>query len=217
MGAALQPACLATCREPMFDCRDAVAEMKVSCAAQEFPWQNTINHKLLSASRDGDHQLIIEALCSGAYVETRRPFRMLAESVTDPSSENVTLLGLTPLMYACKSGNIKCVQALIDARAMVNAVDEDGMTPLHFAAESADYEAFKTVLLAGGNPNIIDVSTATPLECLPFEIIEDRKAAEEWRTLVRNFANSEAKKRPNPMTARNQIIAFDESTEINMA
>lgn len=42
--------------------------------------------------------------------------------------------GLTTLHWAAKEGHAAVVQALLEARASVEAADEDGMTPLQLAA-----------------------------------------------------------------------------------
>ena len=40
-------------------------------------------------------------------------------------------MGMTPLHYACKLGNTKMVEALLDLNADINVVNNEGESPLH--------------------------------------------------------------------------------------
>jgi|EP00927_Polykrikos_kofoidii_P069344 ankyrin repeat protein len=215
MGAVFEPMLVAACKDPAYDCVNTVAEMKVSCGEQSLPRANSINHTLLCAARDGDVHRLQDAIDSGAFLETRRPFRMLAETLEDPSGELTSVPGLTPLMYACKSGNIKCVQVLLNAGALVNAEDEDSMTALHFAAQCGEYDVFKVLMDAGGDASAVDASNMLPLDLLPDEIARDRKVFSMWKTAASSDAKPEWRKQPLQQSEAfgktTTIITFDES------
>jgi ankyrin repeat protein len=79
--------------------------------------------------------------------------------------------GLTPLLYAARSGCRDCVEALLDAGADLKARDEGGDTPLHWAAEEGESPAIITVLLDAG----ADLKARDSLGETPWDRVKDRK------------------------------------------
>ncbi len=71
--------------------------------------------------------------------------------------------GLTPLLYAARSGCTDCVQALLDAGADVNRPNPDGVTPLMEAIDNFAYDTAKLLFERGANPNVWDWWGRTPL------------------------------------------------------
>ncbi len=64
--------------------------------------------------------------------------------------------GLTPLLYAARSGCTACVQALLDAGADVNRPNPDGVTPLIVAIDNFAYDTAKLLFERGADPNLWD-------------------------------------------------------------
>jgi ankyrin repeat protein len=71
--------------------------------------------------------------------------------------------GLTPLLYAARSGCTDCVAALLDAGADPNRPNPDGVTPLMVAIDNFAYDAAKLLFERGANPNVWDWWGRTPL------------------------------------------------------
>ena len=64
--------------------------------------------------------------------------------------------GLTPLLYAARSGCTDCVQALLDAGADVNRPNPDGVTPLMVAIDNFAFDTAKFLFERGANPHVWD-------------------------------------------------------------
>ena len=64
--------------------------------------------------------------------------------------------GLTPLLYAARSGCTDCVQALLDAGADVNKPNPDGVTPLIVAIDNFAFDTAKLLFERGANPHVWD-------------------------------------------------------------
>ncbi|MDE2473500.1 MAG: ankyrin repeat domain-containing protein [Alphaproteobacteria bacterium] len=71
--------------------------------------------------------------------------------------------GLTPLLYAARSGCTGCVQALLDAGADPNRPNPDGVTPLIVAIDNFAFDTAKLLFERGANPNLWDWWGRTPL------------------------------------------------------
>jgi ankyrin repeat protein len=64
--------------------------------------------------------------------------------------------GLTPLLYAARSGCTGCVEALLDAGANPNKPNPDGVTPLIVAIDNFAYDTAKLLFERGANPHLWD-------------------------------------------------------------
>ena len=64
--------------------------------------------------------------------------------------------GMTPLLYAARSGCTDCVQALLDAGANVNQPNPDGVTPLMVAIDNFAFDTAKLLYERGANPHVWD-------------------------------------------------------------
>jgi ankyrin repeat protein len=71
--------------------------------------------------------------------------------------------GWTALMYAARQGSIAAVRALADAKADLNARDEDGTSALIFAIINGHYAVATVLVEKGADPNLADRTGATPL------------------------------------------------------
>lgn len=64
--------------------------------------------------------------------------------------------GLTPLLYAARSGCTDCVAALLDAGADPNRPNPDGVTPLMVAIDNFAFDTAKLLFERGANPHVWD-------------------------------------------------------------
>ncbi len=71
--------------------------------------------------------------------------------------------GITPLMWAARSGDIDAVTALLDAGAEVDAPDRNTWTALLHALHKRRAAAVRVLLDRGANPNVRTPSGMTPL------------------------------------------------------
>ena len=70
--------------------------------------------------------------------------------------------GFTPLMFAARHGYSKCVEALLNVGANVNAIDQDGNTALIKAA-GGHKECVSFLIQAGADVNIPNQKNCTPV------------------------------------------------------
>lgn len=80
--------------------------------------------------------------------------------------------GLTALLYAARSGCLKCAQSLVEAGADINKPNPEGITPLLNAADNSRWDMMMYLLDKGANPHVWDVHGRTALL-----IAVDRKTA----------------------------------------
>ena len=74
----------------------------------------------------------------------------------EPRNQYRPVGGLTPLLYAARSGCTECVQALLDAGADVNRPSPEGVTPLMVAIDNFAYDTAKVLFERGANPRVWD-------------------------------------------------------------
>merc|ERR1719336_2526023 len=164
-------------------CRHSYAE-SVSHASM-------LGQQLLSASRDGDLVTVRVCLASGTDVDVRQPLKLLTMDRYD-QGERIRQAGFTPLMYAVQAGNMRIVQALLDARARVNAKDEDGTTPVHLAAASGELGILNILIQAGARTETLDEDGKGVLDYLPEEIQCDAMVVRRWREKLEAAAAEKA-------------------------
>jgi ankyrin repeat protein len=71
--------------------------------------------------------------------------------------------GLTPLLYAARSGCLGCVKAMVDAGADKDRPNPDGMTPMIMALDNGYPDVARYLLERGANPHTWDWWGRTPL------------------------------------------------------
>jgi ankyrin repeat protein len=71
--------------------------------------------------------------------------------------------GLTALLYATRSGCLRCAQSLVKAGADVNKPNPDGVTPLLNALDNKRFDIAMFLLDKGANPHTWDMSGRTPI------------------------------------------------------
>ncbi|KAH8355063.1 hypothetical protein KR093_004597, partial [Drosophila rubida] len=75
--------------------------------------------------------------------------------------------GMTPFMFACRSGYINVVRMLIK-EVSFDAVDNQGCTPIFFAVENNHADIVKLLIEAGVNANIANNKGYTPKQVAEF-------------------------------------------------
>ena len=94
--------------------------------------------------------------------DSTKDARVLKSLLTDPEYRKAVNLrestGFTPLMYAALACHVRKVEALLEAGASVNVIDERGWSCLHLVAKSMhkDSAAVTRLLLEAGADNLID-------------------------------------------------------------
>lgn len=63
--------------------------------------------------------------------------------------------GSTPLHIALRSGRVELINALLDAGANIEAVNNNGDTPLSVAVDRLQVDMVEALLRRGANPNVI--------------------------------------------------------------
>lgn len=113
----------------------------------------------------GNHPEVAEFLISkGADVNARATiFDWSSQITSEPRGQYRPAGGLTPLLYAARSGCVACVQAMLKAKADPNLPSPDGVTPLIVAIESFEFGIANILLDNGANPHSFDWWGRTPL------------------------------------------------------
>jgi len=173
--------CGQTCSQKGNDCNG----IHRPCAVSPPSDLKVINAQLLKAAREGDNALLQQSLRAGAEPETRHPMRMC------PGERHVKRVprrtsGLTPLMHAANGGYLTCVMALLEAKACVNAQDEDGTRALHLAASAGDLDVFKALLVAGADKKVVDKDLRGALDYLPDDIKQSPQQIRQWKAVFDN-------------------------------
>eukprot|EP00929_Paragymnodinium_shiwhaense_P053313 TRINITY_DN26678_c0_g2_i1.p1 TRINITY_DN26678_c0_g2~~TRINITY_DN26678_c0_g2_i1.p1 ORF type:complete len:312 (-),score=75.76 TRINITY_DN26678_c0_g2_i1:201-1136(-) len=158
-------------------------------------------HHLIVGARDGNPELVRAALAAGAKVDARPKLKMVLgeqlaqhmdlesqqkaaeKSEKTSSGSSKRGLGLTPLMYAAKNGNLECLKLLLGGKASFSAADEDGMQALHFAALSGDVAIAEALIQAGADCQAMDDMGRRPLDLLPEDIRKTRQLLKRWTDL----------------------------------
>jgi len=137
--------------------------------------------KLIRAARDGNLEVVTQQIKMGADVNSRQPLKLITLDRYH-SGQPIRNCGLTVLMYAAKTGSLKVVTTLINAKARVNDTDERGVSALHFAAASGDFPTFQVLLDHHASPSTTEEGDSV-LDYLPQDVRSDS-------TLLRKFVQS---------------------------
>lgn len=149
-----------------------------------------INVRLLAGARDGQVDIVREALLAGANTETRQPMKVFAgHTGVNASRKGGKRCNPTPLMLAAKSGSVPCIKVLLRYGARLDAKDEDLMRPVHFAALSGEFSALQALIAARANPGVLDANQCSVLDHLPAEVHKDHRELRLWREAIEEVAS----------------------------
>jgi ankyrin repeat protein len=92
-----------------------------------------------------------------ADVEVRAAVNDWGNQITsEPRAQYRATGGLTPLLYATRSGCLDCVQSLLKAGAQIDRPTPDGVSPLMNAIDNLNYAIANFLLDQGANPHLSD-------------------------------------------------------------
>lgn len=118
-------------------------------------------------------EIVKALLAKDANVTARARYSDWPSQITsEPRAQYRPVGGLTPLLYAARSGCYPCVQEMIGAGADVNLPTPEGVTPLMTALDNEHNDVAKLLLDHGANPGLWDWWGRTALY-----IAVDRKEA----------------------------------------
>src|SRR5690606_2534861 len=103
-------------------------------------------------------------IANGADVNVRAThFDWSSQMTSEPRGQYRPSGGLTPLLFAARSGCLACVDALLAAGADPNLPSPDGVTPLLVALDNFHFDVADLLLDKGANPHAFDWWGRTPL------------------------------------------------------
>lgn len=108
-------------------------------------YQDSVNLNLLLAAEQGNKEAVLEAIRSGADINTK------------------TYYGVTPLIYATQENHIDIIEILLFNGADPNIKTRDGTTPLIMATLYDNLDAANLLIQYGANINAADEFSANPL------------------------------------------------------
>jgi ankyrin repeat protein len=93
----------------------------------------------------------------GAEVDFRAAANDWGNQITgEPRAQYRATGGMTPLLYATRSGCLECAKSLVKAGAKIERPTPDGVSPLMNAIDSGNYAVANFLLDQGANPNLQD-------------------------------------------------------------
>jgi ankyrin repeat protein len=99
-------------------------------------------------------KLLIE---HGADVRARAAANDWGSQITsEPRAQYRPTGGLTPLLYAARSGCAECVRSILAAGEAVDRPTPDGVTALMLAIDNYEFDTAKALLDLGANPHLSD-------------------------------------------------------------
>ncbi|MEY4763310.1 MAG: hypothetical protein RLZZ200_3167 [Pseudomonadota bacterium] len=118
-------------------------------------WRNQT--ALMWAAGSGHADMVAFLVGRRADVNGRAAINEFATQVTsEPRAQYRPSGGLTPLLYATRSGCVPCVATLLKAGADINKPTPDGVTPLMSAIDNLNFAVAKQLIDAGADVNLQD-------------------------------------------------------------
>jgi uncharacterized protein len=142
-----------------------VAELLINHGANVNAEEGWTGQSALMWAASRNHAGMAELLiANGADVHVRaRTFDWERQITAEPRNQYRPAGGLTPLLFAARSGCLRCAQAIIDADADVDMPSPEGVTPLMVAIDTFHFQTANFLLDAGANPHTFDWWSRTPL------------------------------------------------------
>jgi ankyrin repeat protein len=112
---------------------------------------------LMWAAEGAFPELVALLIEYGADVRARAAANDWGSQITsEPRAQYRPTGGLTPLLYAARSGCADCVRAILTAGEDVDRSTPDGVTALMLAIDNYELDTAKALLQAGANPHLSD-------------------------------------------------------------
>lgn len=142
-----------------------VAELLVAHGADVNTRETWRGQTALMWAADADFPEMARLLIEhGAEVDIRAVANdWRAQITSEPRAQYRPTGGLTPLLYAARSGCAGCVAAILDAGANIDRPNPDGVTALMIALDNRRFDVAKVLLERGANPHTWDWWGRTPL------------------------------------------------------
>ena len=107
---------------------------------------------------DGGHAELTDYLIDeGADVTTRAVINDWGSQITsEPRAQYRPTGGLTPLLYAARSGCLDCISSIVAGGESVDRPSPDGVTPLMLAIDNLNFDAADLLLDLDANPHYSD-------------------------------------------------------------
>ncbi len=119
---------------------------------------------LMWASAQLQPQMVSLLLANGAEVNARSAVREWTRKVSsEPRPKELAQGGLTPLMFAARSGCIECAELLLGAGAEIDLPDPYGVTPLLVATLNLQNDFAAYLVEKGADFTLWDLYGRTPL------------------------------------------------------
>ena len=112
---------------------------------------------LMWAGEGAFPKLVDLLIAHGADVRARAAANDWGSQITsEPRAQYRPTGGLTPLLYASRSGCASCVRAILAAGENVDRPTPDGVTALMLAIDNYEFDTAKALLDTGANPHLSD-------------------------------------------------------------
>jgi len=112
---------------------------------------------LMWAAEGAFPKLVALLIEHGADVRARAAANDWGSQITsEPRAQYRPTGGLTPLLYAARSGCFECVRSIVAAGEAVDRPTPDGVTPLMLAIDNYEFDTAKALLDLGANPHLSD-------------------------------------------------------------
>ncbi len=112
---------------------------------------------LMWAAEGAYPELVDLLIAHGADVRARAAANDWGSQITsEPRAQYRPTGGLTPLLYAARSGCVGCVRSILTAGEHVDRPTPDGVTALMIAIDNYEFDTAKALLEAGANPHLSD-------------------------------------------------------------
>ena len=112
---------------------------------------------LMWAAEGGFAEMVDLLIAHGADVHARAATNDWGSQITsEPRAQYRPTGGLTPLLYAARSGCAACVKSILAAGEAIDRPTPDGVTALMLAIDNYEFDTAKALLEAGANPHLSD-------------------------------------------------------------
>src|SRR5580698_3329033 len=144
-----------------------VAELLIAHGANINAVENFRGQTALMWAAAENHPGLVDLLLAhGADIKRRAKADDWPRQMTsEPRAQFRPTGGLTALLYATRSGCMRCAVAIVKAGADVNQPNPDGITPLINAIDGRSFDIAMFLLDKGANPGTWDMTGRTPVYC----------------------------------------------------